>query len=102
MNRIFAERKQAGGLDLEAVEMGFRAVLHQAGAAALTQLLQFAVPAADQRSIPCPCGHQAHYRELRSRQLLTALGEVELSRPYCSVSSRSSFIESGLSASHLF
>ena len=82
LNRIFAERKQAGGLDLEAVEMGFRAVLHQAGAAALTQLLQFAVPAADQRSIPCPCGHQAHYRELRSRQLLTALGEVELSRPY--------------------
>jgi len=62
--------------------MGFRAALHQAGAAALTQLLQFAVPAADQRSIPCPCGHQAHYRELRSRQLLTALGEVELSRPY--------------------
>jgi len=62
--------------------MGFRAALHQAGAAALTQLLQFAVPAADQRSIPCPCGHQALYRELRSRRLLTALGEVELSRPY--------------------
>lgn len=62
--------------------MGFRAALHQAGAAALTQLLQFAVPAAGQRSIPCPCGHQAHYRELRSRRLLTALGEVELSRPY--------------------
>jgi hypothetical protein len=82
LSRIFAERKQTGGLDLEAVEMGFRAALHQAGAAALTQLLQFAVPAADQRSIPCPCGHQAHYRELRSRRLLTALGEVELSRPY--------------------
>jgi hypothetical protein len=83
LSRIFAERKQAGGLDLEAVEMGFRAALHQAGAAALTQLLQFVVPAADQRSIPCPCGHQALYRELRSRRLLTALGEVELSRPYC-------------------
>jgi hypothetical protein len=82
LSRIFAERKQTGGLDLEAVEMGFRAALHQAGAAALTQLLQFAVPAADQRSIPCPCGHQALYRELRSRRLLTALGEVELSRPY--------------------
>jgi hypothetical protein len=82
LSRIFAERKQAGVLDLEAVEMGFRAALHQAGAAALTQLLQFAVPAADQRGIPCPCGHQAHYRELRSRRLLTALGEVELSRPY--------------------
>jgi len=69
--------------------MGFRAALHQAGAAALTQLLQFAVPAADQRSIPCPCGHQALSRELRSRRLLTALGEVELSRPYylCALSS---------------
>jgi hypothetical protein len=82
LSRIFAVRKQAGILDLEAVEMGFRAALHQAGAAALTQLLQFAAPAADERSVPCPCGHQAHYRELRSRQPLTALGEVELTRPY--------------------
>ena len=62
--------------------MGFRAALHRAGAAALTQLLQFAVPAAGQSGIPCPCGHQALYRELRSRRLLTALGEVELRRPY--------------------
>jgi hypothetical protein len=69
-------------MDLEAVEMGFRAVLHQAGAAALTQLLQFPEPAADERSIPCPCGHQARYREMRSRRLLSALGEVELSRPW--------------------
>jgi hypothetical protein len=69
-------------MDLEAVEMGFRASLHQAGAAALTQLLQFPEPAAEQRSIPCPCGQQAHYRELRARRLLTALGEVELSRPW--------------------
>jgi hypothetical protein len=82
LSRIFAERKQTGSLDLEAVEMGFRAALHQAGAAALTQLLQFAAPVSDQRGMPCPCGHPAHYRELRSRRLLTALGEVSLSRPY--------------------
>jgi hypothetical protein len=80
--RIFAERRQTGGIDLEAVEMGFRAALHQAGAAALTQLLQFPEPAVPQRHISCPCGHQARYRELRSRQLLTALGEVKLSRPW--------------------
>ncbi len=93
MSRIFAERKQAGGLDLEAVEMSLRAALHRAGAAALTQLLQLAVPAAGQRSVPCPCGHQAHYRELRSRRLLTVLGEVELSRPYylCSHCHRGQF-----------
>jgi len=62
--------------------MAFRAALHQAGAAALSQLLQFPEPAADQRTIPCPCGSQAHYRELRSRGILTALGEVELTRPW--------------------
>ncbi len=82
LGRIFAERRQSGTLDLEAVEMAFRAVMHQAGAAALTQLLQFPEPAADERAIACPCGHQARYRELRSRRLLTALGEVELLRPW--------------------
>jgi hypothetical protein len=82
LDRIFAERRQTGGLDLEAVEMAFRAALHQAGAAALSQLLQFAEPAAEERTIPCPCGQQARYRELRSRRLLTALGEVELTRPW--------------------
>jgi hypothetical protein len=62
--------------------MAVRSAMHQAGAAALTQLLQFAAPAADQRSIPCSCGHPAHYRELRSKPLLTAVGKVEVSRPY--------------------
>jgi len=82
LDRIFAERKKTGTLDLEAVEMAFRATMHQAGAAALTQLLQFSEPGADERTIACPCGHQARYRELRSRPLLTALGKVELLRPW--------------------
>lgn len=62
--------------------MAFRAAMHQAGAVALSQLLQFPEPVADQRVIPCSCGSQARYRELRSRRLLTALGEVELTRPW--------------------
>lgn len=62
--------------------MGFRATLHQAGATALGQLLQFPEPAEELRLIPCPCGKQARYRELRSRRLLTVLGEVELVRPW--------------------
>ncbi len=82
MSLIFAERKQTGSMDLEAVEMALRVAIHRAGAAVLTQLLQFPKPAADQRAIPCPCGHQARYRELRSHRLLTVLGEVELSRPW--------------------
>ena len=62
--------------------MALRAAMHQAGAAALSQLLQFPEPAADQRAIPCACGQQARYRELRSRSVLTALGEVTLTRPW--------------------
>jgi hypothetical protein len=79
---VFNGRRKAGRVDLEAIEMAVRSAMHRAGAAALTELLQFAVPAADQRTIPCSCGHQAHYRELRSKTLLTAVGKVELSRPY--------------------
>ncbi|MBV9406639.1 MAG: ISKra4 family transposase, partial [Acidobacteriaceae bacterium] len=82
LSRVFTERKQNGSMDMEAVEMAFRAALHQAGAVALSQLLQFPEPDPDQRSIPCPCGREARYRELRSRPLLTALGEVTLTRPW--------------------
>jgi hypothetical protein len=38
LTRIFAERRRTGQTDLEAVEMGLRATLHQVGAAALQQL----------------------------------------------------------------
>jgi len=64
------------------VEMALRSALHRAGAAALTELLQFPAPAAEQRSLPCSCGQRAHYRELRSKPVLTAVGGVEVSRPY--------------------
>jgi len=67
-------------MDLEAVEMLVRSAMHQAGATTLTELLRF--PAPDQRAMPCPCGQEARYRELRSKTVLTAVGTVEVSRPY--------------------
>jgi len=79
---IFHGRRRTGRLDLEAIEMAVRSAMHQAGAAALTELLQFPAPAADQRTLPCSCGRQAHYRELRSKPVLTAVGKVEVWRPY--------------------
>ena len=82
LGRVFAQRRKEGRTDLEAVESGLRAALHQAGAAALTQLLQFEAPAADQRQLPCPCGHHAQYQEVRSKPVLTIVGPVRLSRPY--------------------
>ena len=56
--------------------------MHQAGAAALTKLLRLPVPPTDARTLSCSCSHTAHYRELRSKTVLTAVGRVELSRPY--------------------
>lgn len=79
---IFRERRNTGRLDLEAIEIAVRSAMHYAGATALSELLQFPVPAADRRSLACPCGHQAVYQELRSKPVLTAVGEVTVSRPY--------------------
>jgi hypothetical protein len=79
---IFNGRRQSELLELEAAEMAVRSAMHQVGATLLTKLLCFAEPAANQRTIPCACGRQAHYRELRSKPLLTALGQAKVLRPY--------------------
>jgi len=67
---------------MEATETAVRSAMHHAGATTLNQLLRFPAPAAEQRSIPCSCGQQAGYQELRSKPLLTAVGEITVSRAY--------------------
>ena len=62
--------------------MAVRSAMHHAGATALSELLQFPAPATEQHTLPCACGHRAHYRELRSKPVLTAVGCVKVSRPY--------------------
>ena len=79
---VFHDRRQTGRLDLEAIEMIVRSAMHRAGASLLSQLLKFAAPPAEQRAIACACGHQAHYQELRSKPVLTAVGKVAVTRPY--------------------
>jgi hypothetical protein len=79
---VFQDRCKTGRLDLEATEMAMRAALHRAGAAALRQLLEFPAPDEEERTLPCSCGQQSHYHELRSKAVLTALGWVEVLRPY--------------------
>ena len=37
---LFSARRKTGQVDLEAIEMAVRSAMHQAGAAALTKLLQ--------------------------------------------------------------
>lgn len=60
--------------------MFVRESLHRTGAAALSHLLKEDPP--EQRAIPCSCGHSAHYKELRSKAVLTVVGPVEFPRPY--------------------
>jgi len=48
----------------------------------LTELLQFEAPVADQRQLPCRCGHHAQYQEIRSKPTLTIVGPVRIARPY--------------------
>ena len=79
---IFAERRKTGRLDLEAIEMAVRSAMHHAGGTALSELLQFSAPPAEQRRVACGCGHEAHYRELRSKPVVTAVGTVKVLRPY--------------------
>ena len=82
LGRIFAQRRKDGRTDLEAIETAVRSTVHRAGAAALSELLQFPAPAADLRTLPCSCGQSAPYGGLRSKPVLTVVGRVEVSRPY--------------------
>ena len=82
MRVVFEDRRKTGRLDLQATEMAMRSALRRAGAAALSQLLQFPAPTAEGRTRACPCGQPAHYREQRSKPVLSAVGPVEVLRPY--------------------
>ena len=64
------------------MEMAIRSAMHQAGASVLTQLLAFDPPGRDQRQLPCACGYPAKYLGLRSKPVLTAVGEAQCLRPY--------------------
>src|SRR5262249_36855566 len=71
VQRMFADRRTSGRLDLEAAEVAIRSTMHRTGADAITELLRFSAPDDQHRSIPCPCGHVAGYQEMRSRPILT-------------------------------
>ncbi|MGO9274244.1 MAG: ISKra4 family transposase [Terriglobia bacterium] len=76
---VFQDRRKTGRLDLQATEMAMRSALHRAGAAALSPLLQFPAPTEERRRVPCSCGQQAHYHQLRTKSVV---GPAEVSRPY--------------------
>jgi hypothetical protein len=90
---IVQDRRKNGRLDLEAPAMARRSALHQAGAVALGQLWQCDPPGPEQRKQACSCGQSAADCALRSRRILTVVGEVVVMRPYylCSHGHRGQF-----------
>ncbi|HEV2350295.1 MAG TPA: hypothetical protein VG028_10670 [Terriglobia bacterium] len=76
LQAIFHRRGR--GFDLEAVETALRSALRRAGAAGTPAIPG---PRRFERRLPCACGQQARYRELRSKPVLTAVGPVEVARP---------------------
>jgi hypothetical protein len=67
-------------LDLEAIEMATRAATHQLGAKMLEELLSGSTEF--EQVLPCACGQQARFHEMRPKQLLTVLGSITVQRPY--------------------
>ena len=77
---VFREQRKSGRLDLEAIEMGMRTVMHRAGAGGLEQLLEMSPPA--ECAVACGCGRQARFHEMRPKHIVTALGRIRIRRAY--------------------
>ena len=54
--------------------------MYRVGAVILSRVLSQGPP--EQRTIPCGCGQTAHYKELRSKPIITVVGAVRFERPY--------------------
>jgi hypothetical protein len=77
---VFGSLRREGRVDLEALEMATRAAMHRAGATVLGELLsETEVPEGE---IACACGGQARFHQMRPKQILTALGRIQIRRPY--------------------
>jgi len=71
LGRVFAQRRKGGRTDLEAVESACELLSTKAGAAALSELLQFETPAADQRQLAVPIWPSRPISGNRSQPILT-------------------------------
>lgn len=80
MELVFGDLRKQGRVDLEAVEMVTRSAMHRAGASLIEQLLNAATETPPE--IPCSCGQRARFHQMRSKQLVTALGPIRMERAY--------------------
>lgn len=60
--------------------MATRSAMHRAGASVIEQLLNASGPI--EPEMACGCGRQARFHQMRSKQILTALGQIRIERAY--------------------
>ena len=77
---VFGSLRKEGRVDLEALEMATRAAMHRAGAGVLAELLN--ENEVTEGEITCDCGGQARFHQVRPKQILTALGRIQIRRSY--------------------
>lgn len=80
MDVIFTGLRKTGRFDLEATETATRVAALHLGATLLGRLL--GAPPSYAPEVPCACGHQARFHEMRAKQLTTMVGPIETQRPY--------------------
>jgi len=79
---LFQDRRNTGAHGSGSDRDGHARDSTPGGCRRVEPLLQFPAPRGEGRTLACPCGQQAHYREQRSKPVLTAVGLVEVLRPY--------------------
>jgi hypothetical protein len=79
---VLADGNRGEKQDLEAIEIATRKAMHKCGAGLLKVLLRHEAPDDDEREVDCQCGGRANYVDLRSKRILTVVGEVEIVRAY--------------------
>lgn len=80
-SRFFA-RQRLGRVDLGAAEFEVRGALHRVGGVLLEQLLNADHGGHSGPRMTCGHGHQAEFRDYRTKRVHTILGDVELRRAY--------------------
>ena len=68
--------------DLQQIEQHVLRLVKELGATLVAGLASLLAPAHPVPSVPCPCGHCAHYLRQRPATVTTLLGPITITRPY--------------------
>ena len=80
MERLVEAATRCAGVDLEALEVAVRAAVHAAGAKVLEDLLRDVGVGRRENKVRCSCGAAMESRGVKTKSVLTLLGEIRFAR----------------------